>query len=106
MRVLIVEPGSYPREAEIGNDLRSMQNVVGGYIEPVAPPFHQDDAIIVCNEEGKICGLPPNRPVRLDNGEIFDIIAGTFFICRAPEDSECFESLTDRQMVLYTRMYA
>ena len=106
MRVLIVEPGLSPREAVIGKDLKSMQGVVGGWIEPVSPPFHKDDAIIVCNDEGKIAGLPLNQPIRLEDGSIYDVIAGTFFICRAPEDSEDFESLTDEQIDIYKRMYA
>ena len=39
MKVLIVEPGKYPREAE--------QAVVGGTIEAVYP--WKDSACIVCN---------------------------------------------------------
>jgi hypothetical protein len=30
MNVLIIEPEKAPREAEIGNDLKSLQEVVGG----------------------------------------------------------------------------
>ena len=41
------------------------------YEEPVA---------LVCNEEGKLDGLPLNRALRDPDGDIYDIIAGTFFI--------------------------
>ena len=33
MKVLIVEPGQYPREAEIEKSLKEEQAVVGGLIE-------------------------------------------------------------------------
>jgi len=106
MRVLIVEPGRSPKEAFIGKDLKSMQKVVGGYIEPVYPPIHKDDACIICNEEGKINGLPLNQPIKWEDGRPYDIIAGTFFICRAPEDSDEFAGLTDEQVETYKKMYA
>lgn len=47
MKVLIVEPGQYPREAEIEKSLKAEQAVVGGLIECVYP--WQDNACIVCN---------------------------------------------------------
>lgn len=106
MKVLVVEPGFTPKEAEIGSDLKSMQKVVGGLIEPVYPPSHRDDAIIICNEEGKLSGLPLNQPIRLEDGRPYDIIAGTFFICRAPDDSDEFEGLTEDQIYTYKKMYA
>ena len=37
MNVLMVEPGKAPYEMQIGDDLRSMQAVVGGYIQAVYP---------------------------------------------------------------------
>ncbi len=48
MKVLIVEPGKYPREADIGHTLEAEQAVVGGTIEAVYP--WRDSACIVCNE--------------------------------------------------------
>lgn len=47
MRVLIVEPGKYPREADIEHTLEAEQAVVGGTIEAVYP--WRDSACIVCN---------------------------------------------------------
>ena len=97
MKVLIVEPLKIPYEREIGNDLESMQAVVGGYIEAIYP-FEDAEISLICNEEGKLNGLTPNRALRDENGVIYDIVAGVFFLCRAPADSENFESLTDEQM--------
>jgi len=34
----------------------------------------------VCNEDGKLDGLPLNRALRDSDGDIYDIVAGTFFI--------------------------
>ena len=49
MRVLVVEPEQRPKEKEIDDSLTAMQNIVGGYIQPV----HLDDSVVlVCNEEG------------------------------------------------------
>lgn len=86
IKVLIVEPGQNPRTARIDNTLEAMQEVVGGYIEVIQigiSPF-----VIVCNEEGKLLGLPENRPL---GG---DMIRGTFFI--ADTDGDEFASLDER----------
>lgn len=106
MKVLIVEPEKAPKLAEIENTLDAMQEVVGGLIQPVKPLQFKDDAIIVCNEEGKLLDLQPNAYLCYENGIPYDIVCGTFFICRAPADSEDFESLTDEQINEYFWMYA
>ena len=78
MNVLMVEPGKAPYETQIGDDLQSMQALVGGYLEAVYP-FEQPVAL-VCRESGKQDGLPLNRALRDSDGDIYDIIAGNFFI--------------------------
>ena len=57
IRVIIKEPGKPAYEKEIDNDLRSLQKIVGGYIETVTLC---EDLTIICNEEGRIDGLPYN----------------------------------------------
>lgn len=47
---------------------------------------------IVCNEEAKLEGLPLNRALRDEDGDIYDIVAGTFMVVGLTEDS--FGSLT------------
>ena len=59
--VLLVEPNKYPKMIEIDDTLESMQEVVGGDIEEYMP--FEDEVAIVCHEEGKLIGLPPNRAV-------------------------------------------
>ena len=97
MRVLYVEPGKAPYEAEIANDLRSMQRAVGnGLIEPI---FMDDGCVLVGNEESKLRGMQGNR--HLDGG---GIIAGPFFICG--DAGEDFRSLTDDEVNKYMEKYA
>ena len=70
--------------------------MVGGLIECVYP--WQDNACIVCNDEGKLEGLPLNRT--LDD---YDVIAGTFFVVGLTEDDFC--SLTNEQVERYKAMF-
>lgn len=78
LHVLRVDPGKAPYEKEIEPGLASLQREVGGDIE-VHAPFY-DPVVIVCNEEGKLNGLPLNRTLRDDNGRIYDVIAGAFIV--------------------------
>lgn len=89
--VLLIQPGKYPKTVEIENSLEAMQAVVGGDIEEYMP--FKDEIAIVCNEEGKINGLPLNRAVYDSEHQMIDIMAGNFFICHAPFASEKFQSL-------------
>lgn len=82
IKVLLVEPEKYPKEIVIDDSLEAMQEVVGGDIEEYMP--YDDDVAIICNEEGKMRGLPLNRAVYVqdnDKKEMVDIICGKFFIC-------------------------
>lgn len=103
MRILLVEPGKAPRLTEIGDSLESMQAVVGGSIQAVYP--FEEPVALVCNEEGKCLGLPLNRVLQLDSGEIYDVIAGAFFLCAAPPDSDRFTSLTEEQITRYAERF-
>ena len=53
--VYIMLPGEAPYKARIDNTLEALQEIVGGYIEIVSFP---KDLIVVCNEEGRLRGLP------------------------------------------------
>lgn len=97
MNVLVVEPEKVPCEAEIDGSLESMQKLVGGTIEAVYP--FEDHVALVCNDEGKLNGLPLNRKL-----EDYDIIAGTFLICGLGEDD--FTSLPPDLMEKYRDKFA
>lgn len=104
MKILLVEPGKVPRTTEIEPSLEAIQKVVGGSIEAVYP--FDEPLALICNEEGKLLGLPLNRSLRHpDTGAIYDIIAGTFFLCAAPADSENFAGLTEEQIARYSERF-
>lgn len=77
MTVLVVEPMKGPYVKEIDPDLHSLQAEVGGDIGATYP--YSDPVALVCNDEGKLIGLDLNRGLRDENGEIYDIVAGTFW---------------------------
>lgn len=89
--VLLIQPGKYPKTVTIEDSLEAMQALVGGDIEEYMP--FDDEAAIICNEEGKISGLPLNRAVYDSEHQMIEIMAGDFFICHAPISSEKFLSL-------------
>lgn len=104
INVLVVEPMQTPRCIQIDNALEAMQKVVGGSIELYAP--FEDEAVIICNEEGKINKLPLNRAIySKESNEIKEIIAGTFFICLAPLDSDEFDSLPQDLLKKYFKLF-
>ena len=96
--ILIVEPGKEPYAKEIDSGLESLQHEVGGYIQAVYP--FEEPVAIVCNEEAKLEGLPLNRALRGEDGDIYDIVAGTFMVVGLTDDS--FGSLTPEQMQQFT----
>ena len=85
LRVMMIEPKKAAYEASIGSSLKDMQEAVGGYIQAVYP--FDEPVAIICNEEGKMMGLPLNRALRDDDGNIYDILVGTCFICGLGEDN-------------------
>ena len=58
----------------------------------------------VCNDEGKLLGLPWNRALTDDHGVPYDIVCGTFFVAGLKEDD--FASLTEQQIEKYRKKYA
>ena len=105
MRVLVVEPECRPEVKEIDDSLSAMQEIVGGYIQAVHLDDLDDSVVLVCNEEGKFMNLPANRGLRDKNGQMYDIVCGTFFLCNAPPDSDHFTSLTSEQIEQYREQF-
>lgn len=73
MKILVVENGKAPYEAEIRHDIHAMQSVVGGCIEPIYFEPKQD-AIVWCNDEFLLNNSAPNRLV----GNC--LVHGTFYV--------------------------
>lgn len=103
MKVLVIECSKQPVVKEIDNTLAAMQQVVDGYIQMVFP--WRNDVALICNEEGKLMGLPLNRPLFDDEGNLIDLIVGTFFLCYAPATEENFQSLPEEYIDQYTKMF-
>ena len=76
MKVLVVRPMELPAVQEIDHTLSAMQELVGGTIQAVYP--FDDPVALVCNDEGKLLGLPWNRALTDDHGVPYDIVCGTF----------------------------
>ena len=101
MKALKVYPGCSPRLVDVGEDLESLQNEVKGYIQ-VLYPF-EDKVGIVCNEDGKLIGLEANRIMQNEDGEIYDILCGSFLIVGLGDED--FEDLPSDMIDKYTEMY-
>ena len=101
MNVLVVEPMKKPYMKDIDSGLHSLQQEVGGYIEAIYP--YEDLVGLVCNEEGKMEGLPLNRAIYSKSGEMFDVIAGTFLIVGLSEEnfSELSGELAEKYAMLF-----
>ena len=100
MQVLVVEPGTAPYEQEIDPGLESLQHEVDGYIEALGL---DENATLICNEEGKLNGLELNRALYDERGNMTDIIAGTFLVVGSGEEN--FDSLTPQQMEQYKHRF-
>lgn len=93
IRVIEVQPGQYPIIKTIENSLTSFQREVNGYIEMIriAPGID-----IICNEGGKLNGSIPNRGLTVD-GELVDVVCGTFLIVAKDTDTGVYRSFADGQ---------
>ena len=100
--VVKVEPMKAPTIAPLANDLDSLQKAVSigadyqGLIELV---YLEDNISILCNEEGKLIGLPPNRHF------YDDILCGVFYVV-AEDDEGNLISLSPAQQDRYLRKFA
>lgn len=75
---------------EIENSLRTLQEYVGGDIQTV--PLTQG-LLIICNDDGKILGLPVNRAITDGAERVYDIVMGNALVVRT--DGEEFASVTE-----------
>lgn len=100
MTVLLVKPEMHPQVVEIENELELLQKIVGGLIETVYP--FEDKVCLICNEEGKLLNLQMNRAL-YDNGSVYDVIAGDFFVVGMGVEDFC--SLTDEQIERYEERF-
>ena len=101
IKVLLVEPGNKPRLVEIDHTLEELQRLVNDDIQAIYP--YDDPVALVCGDNGKCKGFVANRILEDDNGDPYDIICGTFFICGLGSDD--FASISDELAEKYTRKF-
>ena len=104
IKVLKVAPFTSPEVCVLDNHLRAFQKAVSigadyvGLIEIIS--LEEDErACIVCNEEGKLIGLPLNRWIG------YDIISGVFYVVGQDENRN-FTSLSEEQIAYYQKRFA
>ena len=101
IKAIMVEPNKRPWVVDLNDDLDSLQKAVSigapeqGLIEFV---YLEDNVSILCNEEGKLIGLEPNR--RLGD----DILCGVFYVVAENDDGELV-SLTEAQQDRYSEIF-
>ena len=101
LTILVVEPGKKPYVKSIPTGLASLQHEVGGYIQAIYP--WEDPCAIICDEEAKLKGKPYNRVLRDEDGDIYDVIAGTFLVVGLSDDS--FASLESKLIRKYSELF-
>ena len=74
IHVWLKGPGETPEKKWIPNQLEFLQMFVAGYIETFTLSH---DLVVICNEEGKIMGLPYNCTICTEDFMGNIIIAGT-----------------------------
>lgn len=94
----MLEP--YTKEIPIG--LKALQNEVGGNIQVVYP--FAEPVGLICNEEGKNEGMELNRALYDAEGNMYDIIAGTFILAGLTDDN--FGSLDKEQIKQFSKRFA
>ena len=100
--VLLVKPNEHPQNISIGAELKDLQEAVGGSIG-ASYPFADDPVAIVYNDDAKLIGLPLNRSLRDENGEMYDAVAGTFLVVGLGEED--FASLTPELAQKYEQLF-
>ena len=96
MKILAVKVGEPPKIADIEHSLEAEREFIGGYIQTI---FLSSTAILVCNDDGKISGLKPNRIIP------GDFIAGDFFIVGF-DGRDDFCDISDEDAAFYMNFFS
>lgn len=90
---------------EIENDLKTLQNLVGGFIEIpyICDELGKHNIDIIINEEGKLIdGLRPEIViVNSETNEVVDLIFGTCIFASTDEEGNTIGLTNDQIEVLY-----
>ena len=102
IKALKIAPMERPKICYLENKLEALQEAVSigaEYVGLIEIIDLDERTCIVCNEEGKLINLMPNR--RLGD----DIICGVFYIVGQNDEGD-LTSLTDEEIGLYAKQFA
>ncbi len=95
IKIIVIENGKFPEVKEVTDNLEIYREIVGGNIECLTL---SNGLIIICNEEGKLLGLPVNKVQLEEVSYCFgDCIHGNYFLARCDEEGE-FISVTQEDI--------
>ena len=101
IKVLKVEPKKLPEVCELENELEALQKAVsiGADYQGLIEILYVNEGIcILCNEEGKLIGLEPNRRIRND------ILCGVFYVTGQDREGN-LTSLTDDEIETFKSIF-
>lgn len=105
IKIFPLKPEDKLNETEfsfIQNTLEAKQRYVGGTIQAIC--FDTEHSLnIICNDDGKLLGLPMNRAWVVD-GKVIDVIVGDALICRHKGAEFCSIHEEDKEIILNTFM--
>ena len=98
IKVLALLPMELLKEIELDNTLEAMQKFVGGLIECITLSDTGSEVTLVCNDEGKLLGLPLNRPL----WDRADVLAGPGFLAGCDNEGNLTFLQTTEKGASYT----
>ena len=101
IKVLKVEPKKLPEVCELVNELDALQKAVSigaDYTGLIEILYVNERICILCNEEGKLIGLEPNRRIRND------ILCGVFYVTGQDREGN-LTSLTDDEIETFKSVF-
>ena len=92
IKVVYKEPGKAAEIKEIPNNLYTLQELVGGYIQAVTIPYGEERTLVlICDEEGK---LKIKQQPNIYSEYLQDVICGPIII--VGENGEDFGSIAEQ----------
>ena len=101
IKVLKVEPKKLPEVCELVNELDALQKAVSigaDYTGLIEILYVNERICILCNEEGKLIALEPNRRIRND------ILCGVFYVTGQDEEGN-LTSLSDDEIETFKSVF-
>lgn len=102
MKVVMCKPNEWATIEDIDLDLHSLYKALDAEMIQAVYPW-ADPVALICDEDGKFNGKQLCRALCTEEGQIYDIVAGTFVICGLGKDN--FAGLSDDLAKKYLKMF-